>query len=469
MVFSSTIFVFGFLPIVLLGSIMLQKNIKLQNIFLLIVSLLFYAWGEPGYVFLMMFSIVLNWLAALMIDTVDKQKWHRNFLLIVVIAYNIGALFVFKYWGWSMGIVNRVLGTTIPYRELALPIGISFYTFQAMSYVIDVWRKDTKAQKGIIGVGMYVSFFPQLGAGPIVRYGDIEKQLFVRKMSVNGFSEGITRFLTGFSKKILLADNVAVIADRAFAMNAGDELSGAFAWLGAAAYTFQIFFDFSGYSDMAIGLGKMLGFTLPENFNYPYRAYCIKDFWRRWHISLSVWFRDYVYIPLGGNRKGHGRTYINLALVWLLTGLWHGANLTFVLWGMLYGALIIFERIAKVEARIQRSRLFGVGYRIFTCICIMILWVIFRAESIGRALSYVAAMFDVTKWLNNLSLLALYLREYKWELTASVILSTVSFPSGLREKNIFKSIRQILLYVFFIISISYLVKGTYSPFIYFNF
>lgn len=470
MVFSSMVFIFGFLPITLIGTFIFQRCNKIQNTFLLLMSLLFYAWGEPKYVLLMMLSIALNWCLALGIDADGRKKWQRNILLIIAIVFNVGSLFVFKYLTWGIAIVNSTFGCSVPYRDIALPIGISFYTFQALSYVIDVWRQDVQAKKDMIGVGLYISLFPQLVAGPIVRYGDIEKQLSYRKISLEGFSDGITRFMCGFTKKVLLADNVAVIADKAFAMNKANELGGAFAWLGAVAYTFQIFFDFSGYSDMAIGLGKMLGFSLPENFNFPYKAHSIRDFWRRWHISLSSWFRDYVYIPLGGNRKGNRRTYVNLAIVWLLTGIWHGANITFVLWGAIYGLLIIFERMINIEEKVKNNRVVGVGYRIFTCVCIIILWVLFRAENINQACLYIARMFDWSKWLDNISLVLLYISEYKWELTACVVCSLVKWPNKFQQQSsILETIKMLLLYMFFIISISYLVKGTYSPFIYFNF
>lgn len=470
MVFSSTIFIFGFLPIVLLGVLLLRKHIVLQNYFLFAVSLLFYAWGEPRCVFLMILSILVNWLLALAIEANEKRPFWRNFYLILAIVFDFGCLFVFKYFSWSVRMINRVFQCALPFREIALPIGISFYTFQAVSYVIDVWRRDVKAKRDVVGVGMYIAFFPQLIAGPIVRYGDIEKQISERKITLAGFSDGITRFLFGFVKKVLLADNIAVIANKAFALNANDELGGAFAWLGAIAYTLQIYCDFSGYSDMAIGLGKMFGFSLMENFNYPYKAHSIRDFWRRWHISLSGWFRDYVYIPLGGNRKGERRTYLNLAIVWMLTGIWHGANVTFVFWGIMYGVLIMLERLLNIEARIQRSKLVRVGYRIFTGVVVIVLWVFFRADNITQAFSYVSSMFNVTRWIDNIELAYLYLSEFKWEMTGCLLCSFVKVREWFeKESGLLDILKMILLYLLFIVSISYLVKGTYSPFLYFNF
>lgn len=353
MVFSSTIFIFGFLPIALLGNILLRKSIKVQNIFLLLMSLLFYAWGEPRTVFLMMISIVLNWGVAILIEQCPKKR-SKVILLLLSVVYNLGALFVFKYFTWSMEIFNQITHSSNVFREIVLPIGISFYTFQAMSYVVDVYRGTAKATRSIVGVGLYISFFPQLVAGPIVRYTDIEKQIIDRKILLDDFSDGVLRFLKGFVKKILLADSVAVIVNKAVLLNDLRDLGGAMAWLGAIAYTFQIFLDFSAYSDMAIGLGKMFGFTLPENFNYPYKAKTIRDFWRRWHISLSGWFRDYVYIPLGGNRKSKARTYFNLAVVWLLTGIWHGADWNFVFWGVAYGICIMLERAFDIDKQIEK-------------------------------------------------------------------------------------------------------------------
>lgn len=332
MVFASTVFLFVFLPIVLLGNVLLKRNIALQNLFLLGMSLVFYAWGEPKYIVLMLFSCCINWAFGRIMGKVENPK-DRLLCLIVDILFNVGLLFICKYLNWGIGIFNRIFSTTLHQFPLRLPIGISFYTFQASSYIIDVYRKKIKAQKSLLGVSLYICLFPQLVAGPIVRYTDIEERLHDRKITIQDTSDGITRFLIGFSKKILLADSLAVIADKAFTLNDSGSLSVVMAWLGAIAYSLQIYYDFSGYSDMAIGLGKMLGFHFGENFNYPYLANSISDFWRRWHISLGNWFRDYVYIPLGGNRKGKVHTTINLMIVWCTTGMWHGANLTFLVWG----------------------------------------------------------------------------------------------------------------------------------------
>ena len=374
-----------------------------------------------------------------------------------------------KYLNWGIGIFNQVFNTTFSQFPFRLPIGISFYTFQALSYIIDVYRRRIKAQKSLAGVSLYICLFPQLVAGPIVRYTDIEERLYDRKITVEGTSYGITRFLIGFSKKILLADSLAVIADKSFMLNSEDMLSVAMAWLGAIAYSLQIYYDFSGYSDMAIGLGKMLGFHFGENFNYPYLANSISDFWRRWHISLGNWFRDYVYIPLGGNRKGKIRTALNLMITWCATGIWHGANMTFLVWGFIYGILIIAEKMFSVPERVK-SIVGKVLYHVFVVITVILCWVIFRADDVWAAGRYITVMFGADRIGNDWSFVGLYFKEYFAELFIGIIFAFPIIPM-LREKGgkVWNGIMGILLYVCFIIAISYLIKGTYSPFIYFNF
>lgn len=465
MVFSSTIFVFGFLPIALLGNILLCKYTKIQNIFLLLISLLFYAWGEPRTVYLMAISIFVNWAMAILVEKSTKKV--KVFWLVTTIVYNLSTLFVFKYFTWSVEIVNRIFSSSFVYREIVLPIGISFYTFQAISYVVDVFKGSAKASKSIISVGLYIAFFPQLVAGPIVRYTDIEKQIISRKLQWDSVSDGILRFMTGFIKKVLLADSVAVIANKAVFLNNQHELGGAMAWLGAIAYTFQIFLDFSAYSDMAIGLGRMFGFSLPENFNYPYCAKSVRDFWRRWHISLSGWFRDYVYIPLGGSKKSNAYTYMNLAIVWLLTGIWHGANWNFVFWGMGYGIFIMLERALDIEKKIEKSKILALLYRIFTILLVVILWVPFRIENAKEAIDYIGKMFNISDWMYNIELAVLYISEYKWELLGCLFFSFIKLKKT--EKMYAYIIKMAVIYVLFIIAVSYLIKGTYSPFLYFNF
>ena len=467
MVFSSIIFLFGYLPIVFAGNILLRKHIKILNIFLLLASLTFYAWGEPKYVLCMLFSIVFNWMAAVFIGKYQSEGM-RNGILALSVIINIGLLFVCKYLNWCISIINNVLDLRLSQTSISLPIGISFYTFQALSYVIDVWRNDVRAQKNIVNVGLYISLFPQLIAGPIVRYEDIEKQIMDRTLSVSEISSGIERFIAGISKKVLLADSMAVIADKAFSVNSGRGVL--FAWAGAVAYALQIYYDFSGYSDMAIGLGKMLGFTFKENFNYPYLADSITDFWRRWHISLSSWFRDYIYIPLGGNRKGRVRTFFNLGIVWLTTGIWHGANFTFLFWGCAYGILIMIEKLFQIPQKLKNNRVFALPYRIFTILVILLCWVVFRAENISAAIHYIETMLGLHHLGNNTALAALYIKEYRWELLWGLLLSFPIVPY-LKERTSGKISGLILCceYVLFGISISYLIKGSYSPFIYFNF
>lgn len=327
MVFSSPLFLFIFLPIVIAGYYLINQ--KFRNVWLLLVSLFFYAWGEPVYIFLMIASIIINYFSGLLLSKVLGEV-KRKIVLVCSILVNLSALAYFKYCGFFVRNVNDLFNVNIPIKEISLPIGISFYTFQGISYVVDVYRNNAKCQKNILNLGLYISFFPQLIAGPIVRYEDFEKQILNRKESSDKFYSGVRRFIIGFSKKILIADQLSTLADSVFSRNGMSALA---AWIGAVAFTLQIYFDFSGYSDMAIGLGKMFGFDISENFNYPYISKSIKEFWRRWHISLSTWFRDYVYIPLGGSRCKPIRSYLNLIVVFLLTGLWHGASWNFVAWG----------------------------------------------------------------------------------------------------------------------------------------
>lgn len=445
----------------------MKKHLKLSNAFLCVMSLYFYAYGEPKLVALMIASIIFNYCIALLIDKLSR---YRNVCLIVSVILNIGILFVCKYLGWSIEILNSIFDKKIPAFNMALPIGISFYTFQAMSYVIDVWKRVVPAQKNIINVGLYVSLFPQLVAGPIVRYTDIEKQIYKRSLSPEKWGSGIERFIIGFSKKVLLADSFSVIADKAFLLNSENSLGILFSWIGAIAYSLQIYYDFSGYSDMAIGLGKMLGFSFLENFNYPYMASSITDFWRRWHISLSQWFRDYVYIPLGGNRHGTKRMLVALGITWLSTGIWHGANVTFLLWGCIYGTLIILEKLYEIPQKIQAGAAWKIPYRLFVLIVIMLCWVIFRAENINFAIQYIATMFGISGMTENSGLEILYCLEFKWELLAGSALCFPVIPwlkSQLKEHASY--VLLFLEFLLFMVSISYLIKGTYSPFIYFNF
>ena len=340
MVFSSLTFLFAFLPIALIGWYVLPKKLRIG--FLLLVSLVFYAWGEPLYVFLMLGSILLNWGIGLLMDRTDR---HKKLWLIVSVVLNLALLVVFKYTGLLWNTVRGLFAAPLAEKTVSirLPIGISFFTFQIMSYVIDLYRGKTQVQKNPIKFGAYVSMFPQLIAGPIVRYVDIETQLDAPERSIEGFSDGVRQFTVGLAKKVLLANAVGVLFTELSSHPGENGVLGA--WVGLFAYTFQIYFDFSGYSDMACGLGRMLGFRFVKNFDYPYISESITDFWRRWHISLSTWFREYVYIPLGGNRKGKLIQFRNIAIVWLLTGFWHGASWNFLIWGVYFGILLIVEKV----------------------------------------------------------------------------------------------------------------------------
>lgn len=377
MVFSSLTFLLMFLPAVLIVYFAVPRRGK--NAVLFIFSLLFYAWGEPIYVCLMIFSTVLDYSCGRLVEKyrgTSKQKIG----LIISICVNLGLLFFFKYTDFFIGTVNGVFGTSIPQLNLPLPIGISFYTFQTMSYTIDVYRGDAKMQKNIISFGAYVSLFPQLIAGPIVRYQDIADQLDERTHSFDKFGDGAKRFVTGLGKKVLLANNIGLLWSTISATEAAS-LTTVGAWLGIIAFAFQIYFDFSGYSDMAIGLGKMFGFSFLENFNYPYISKSVTEFWRRWHMSLGTWFRDYVYIPLGGNRKGLPLQIRNIAVVWLLTGFWHGASWNFVLWGVFYGILLVCEKLFLLKWLKKVPSFVG---HIYTMLTVLLGWVLFAFDDFGK-------------------------------------------------------------------------------------
>ncbi|MCR5119054.1 MAG: MBOAT family protein, partial [Lachnospiraceae bacterium] len=368
MVFSSTVFLWIFLPVVFTGSLIMGK--RLSNLFLLLASLFFYAWGEPKLVVLMIFSIIWNYAVGLMI----AKSAAKKFLLFAGVAVDLMLLGYYKYAGFLLRGFNSLTGAGLAVPDIALPIGISFFTFQAISYIADVYRGKVAASKDPLPVALYISFFPQLIAGPIVQYSDVEAQLKERNITADSFAWGFRRFVYGLGKKVLIANVLAKCADTAFNHGALP-LGTAAAWIGALAYTMQIYYDFSGYSDMALGLGQMFGFKFPENFRYPYISKSITEFWRRWHITLGAWFREYVYIPLGGNRKGKGRTYANLWTVFFLTGLWHGADLSFIIWGLYHGALSFIER-AGLKKLLDKSRILS---RLCCFLAVCLGWVMFRA------------------------------------------------------------------------------------------
>ncbi len=471
MLFSSLTFLYLFLPMVLFFYyVFFRKSRTAQNVFLFFASLLFYAWGEPTFVIVMLVSILVNWLFGLCIGKRKAIGERPKALLVVDIAFNLAILYVFKYLNFTNSLLFRVTGFSLPLPEIALPIGISFFTFQAMSYVIDVFRGEAEVQQNLLNVGLYISFFPQLIAGPIVRYKTIADQIQNRTETLEDFTSGFARFVVGLSKKVLLANGFAVLADGAFQTPAAVvPLSVAYSWLGAVAYTLQIFFDFSGYSDMAIGLGRMFGFRFLENFRDPYISTSISEFWRRWHISLGAWFRDYLYYPLGGSRKGMPRTILNLFIVWFLTGLWHGANITFVAWGMMYFVLIAAEKLTGFEKK--DNNLKSIRW-LYTMAFVMIGWVIFRSESMSAAAYYVRSMFGLNGNPLSDSLFQGFFRQNLILLIVGAVFSTplvqrfcTRFPVSAAEK----ACRAAALILLFVLSVASLISNAYNPFIYFQF
>lgn len=472
MVFSSILFVFGFLPLLLL--IYFISKDKYRNYILIFASLIFYAYGEPKFVFVMLLSIILNYCFALAIDYFDKKKNIKVMLLLFDIILNISILFVYKYLDFSINIANNVFNLNIPLKNIVLPIGISFFTFQALSYVIDVYRKNAKVQKNPFKVALYIALFPQLIAGPIVRYSTIAKQIDNRKVTLETFGLGVKRFLLGFSKKVILANNLALVAEEVFSKADFSLNSPVYFWIGSIAFSLQIFFDFSGYSDMAIGLGKMFGFEFEENFNYPYIANSFKNFWQRWHISLSVWFRDYVYIPLGGSRKKLLRNIFNLFVVWILTGIWHGAAYTFIAWGLMYFFFISIEKhFIKPESK---SKFFKVIWRIIVLLVVNFGWVLFNSKGLHSAYNYILAMLG--NYNNTLidSASIRILREFGIYLILGVLFSTPIIKK--LDKKMFKNKKVnilkkylfvIIIFIIFFWAISFLALGSHNPFIYFNF
>ena len=476
MVFSSLIFTYYFLPLVVVIYYMSQK--RYRNYIILVASLAFYSYGEPKFIFIMLASIIINYLLALAIDKCNYNNSSiKRTLMILAVVLNISILFVYKYLDFGISITNRILHTNINVVGIALPIGISFFTFQALSYVIDVYKGTVKVQKNLFYVALYISFFPQLIAGPIVRYSTIEDQILNRKSSLELFASGFKRFMLGFCKKIIIANNVAEVATKIF----GTDVTSAnqsILWLGAICYSLQIYYDFSGYSDMAIGLGKMFGFQFEENFNYPYIARSITDFWRRWHISLSSWFRDYVYIPLGGSRVSTARCILNLFIVWTLTGIWHGANYTFIAWGFGYFILLVIEKyLIKPDTR--RSIVFRIMWQLFTLICVNFGWVIFNSPSLKYGVQYCLAMIGFYGTGFALDENFIYFFTQYWFFIMIAIMFSTPIVKILSQKisdsksSLVQIVNSILIpigYAFvFLWAVSYLILGAHNPFIYFNF
>ena len=471
--FSSLPFLIVFLPVVLFGYfVVLRKWRVAQNVFLLLASLVFYAWGEPKFVFVMIGSILFNWLMGLLIDRCRDKKAAKA-LVALDVAGNLGLLFVFKYLMFTLNNINSLFGTSLTVPTITLPIGISFFTFQAMSYVLDVYRGDGKVQKNPLYVGLYISLFPQLIAGPIVRYQTVAEEIENRRETWTDFSDGVVRFMVGFLKKVLLANTMRLIADGIF--DSAEPVSAAASWLGLIAYTLQIYYDFAGYSDMGIGLGRMFGFHFLENFDYPYISTSITEFWRRWHISLGTWFRDYVYIPLGGSRVKKPRLVFNLFVVWALTGIWHGANWTFVVWGLLYFVLLTFEKLTGVEKKLKSKAWLPLKY-IYTMVFVCLGWLVFRAESLSDALAYFKTMLGIgTTTVDDT--FVFYVTNYLVLLLAAAVFAVPVAP-WLRKrtdrlskapKTVCDVAYTVMLFALFLVSISYIVKGSYNPFIYFNF
>ena len=513
MIFSSVTFIFLFLPVTLAVYYLIpDRHLRIRNAFLLLASLFFYWFGEPRFVFLMVGALVLNWGLSLWMDR--KTGAHRKALFIAIVAGELALLFLYKYLGFALENLDRLPGVSISIPDIALPVGISFFTFQALSYVTDVYRRPGSAEKSPVNVALYISMFPQLIAGPIVRYGDVTEQIRVRRRDPDLFAWGVCRFIQGLGKKVIIANTAASAADAVFGVSASGtymggaaELTTGLAWVGAVAFAIQIYFDFSGYSDMAIGLGAMLGFRFRENFNYPYASDSLTQYWRRWNISLGTWFRDYVYIPMGGSRVTTGRHMFNLLVVWLLTGLWHGASWTFLAWGLYWFALVAVEKLffekpspgGRVSGgsvgRLARESYSSFGAKKLARHCYIILVVlvgsvIFRCGSLPQAGHYLLSMAGLSCLTGSAGggavaaggplvtgdqLAHFLLREYWYVLLAGAVLSFPLVPAAgtwLRERlddRWYQAIFGVAMVLLLVISLSFVIKGGYSPFIYFQF
>ena len=484
------IFLWVFLPAVLIGNGLIgtfspdpETAIRRKNIFLLAASFIFYAWGGIYYLLIMIGSILVNYYGGLFIGTRCRNKREKKKVLAIVIAINLGLLFIFKYFNMMIIVIENIIDPTgggsilgmqgtgiLNFPEIVLPIGISFFTFQAMSYVIDIYRNDAPLQENVFYFALYVSFFPQLIAGPIVRYHEVADQINYREEKMAMRAYGIKRFCYGLGKKVLLANTFALAADNIWALGEGN-IKGVTAWLGMICYTMQIYYDFSGYSDMAIGLGRMFGFRFAENFNYPYISGSIREFWRRWHISLSTWFKEYVYIPLGGNRKSPARTLVNLFVVFVLTGIWHGANFTFLFWGLFHGALLIIERLFLGKI-LERNRYKFINH-IYTMFAVMFAWVLFRSDNIFQAGSILRGLFDFSG--NNFGFITfLSMKLIIFLIIGIALCGPVQkkfgawYKAARRERWVMNTDLGIQIGLF-VLSVLSLVGSTYNPFIYFQF
>ena len=471
MLFSSLTFIFLFLPLCLFFYFI--SRVEIKNIILLIFSLIFYAWGEPKYILLMILTVLISYVFGILINKFDSLKKYKlkkvTFILSIIII--LSSLFYFKYTNFFIDNINRIFNSSIGAKEIILPIGISFYTFQILSYLIDLYRNKIKVQKNFLNLALYIAFFPQLIAGPIVRYESIEKQLTERKESLDKVLSGIERFIFGLGKKVIIANNMALIADLVFDNASLSQFTPLILILGMIAYTLQIYFDFSGYSDMAIGLGKIFGFEFLENFNYPYIAKSVSDFWKRWHISLTTFFREYIYIPLGGNRVSKSRWILNMSIVWLLTGFWHGAAWTFIFWGIYYLVLLLLERTLFKNV-IERIPDFI--RHLLTLIIIIIGWTLFRAN---RMNDFILIIHNLFSNFNGMSFKDFIFNNPDvipslWYLIPAIIFSTNIYKiinDKLDGKVIYNLIKKGTLLIIFIICIAFLVSSMYNPFIYFRF
>lgn len=473
MLFSSIVFLFIFLPTLIFVYYVSPR--KIRNLVLLIFSLFFYGYGEPKYLTIMLLSITLNYIMGFLVHRYRKKTTLSHFIILLATIMNISILGYYKYANFILENINNIFNTSYNILEIVMPIGISFFTFQGLSYVIDVYKGQGEVQKNPLNVALYISLFPQLIAGPIVRYETVSEQINNRKETLEGFTYGIERFILGLSKKVLIANTVGLVADEIFSINPG-EMSILLSWIGIISYTLQIYFDFSGYSDMAIGLGRIFGFKFLENFNYPYISRNITEFWRRWHISLGTWFRDYVYIPLGGNRVKTYRFLTNIVIVWFLTGLWHGAAWNFIIWGLYYGLILIIEKMFLGKIIENLPRFFQ---HIYTMILVVIGWLIFRTETISYGKDYLLTMFGFGNEVFVDSKSIYYILEYRFAFIVGILGSMPIYPYINRKfKNIntkwirvlfIDYMKSLLLIFLFLLSVMYLLTSTFNPFIYFRF
>lgn len=456
MVFSSLIFIFRFFPIFFI-SYFFTPN-KYKNLSLLIFSLIFYTFGEPKYFPLMIASIIVDYIISIIIENNFENRRKCKFLLILSIIFNIGMLFFFKYYNFFIENMNLLFNTSINTIKVALPLGISFYTFQTLSYTIDVYRGKFKAERNIIDFGAFVSLFPQLIAGPIVKYSDINKEIKDRSISFSNIEEGLEEFIIGLSKKVLIANNIGMLWNEISNKNI-ESISMPLAWISILAFAFQIYFDFSGYSSMAVGLGKILGFNFPINFNFPYISRSISEFWRRWHITLGSWLKEYIYIPLGGNRVSKKRLFFNLLLLWFLTGFWHGAEYNFILWGIYFFIFIYLEKLFLSKI-LNKYIIFS---HIYTVFILLIGWCIFAITDLNTLRVYIGKLFTFDLTLDYI----FYLRNYIIIFIICIVSSTPLIQKFYNKMN--KNIRTVIIFILFLLSIAYLVDSSYNPFLYFRF